>query len=145
MAARRLEVRGGSGAQGFIRNSRGLTRDGPTLRMLEVVLLAGMHEQGQLSSDGGYYPCSIASFSSRCQALNGHLRYHVLGKALGSTCKTQLCLFSPLVKVSAFACDFICIAEVRREDGFNLIIEELHKQLLESSSSSYVPVGASVV
>ena len=106
MAARTLEVVVGSGARGFMRNSRGLTRDGPTLRMLEVVLLAGMHEQGQLSSDGGYYPCSIASFNSRCKALNGHLRYHVLGKALGSTCKTQLCLFSPLVKVLTFACGF---------------------------------------
>jgi hypothetical protein len=60
MAARRLEVRGGSGAQGFMSNSRGPTRDGPTLRMLEAVLLAGMHEQGQLSSDGGYYSCSVA-------------------------------------------------------------------------------------
>jgi hypothetical protein len=39
-----------------MRNSRGLTRDGPKLLMLEEVLLARMHEQGQLPSDGGYYP-----------------------------------------------------------------------------------------
>jgi hypothetical protein len=68
MAARTLEVRVGSGAQGSCAALGGLDGTVRRCRMLEEVLLAQMHEKGQLPSDGGYYPCSIASFSSRCRA-----------------------------------------------------------------------------